>query len=166
MAIAAQALGVRGLQLPPRHTLVQVVDHLAVRAHALGHLDHLLIEQLGQPDVAIEDARAVLVGDAQLVAKAAGDEEHRGLALALEQRVGGDRSAHLHRLDLLDRDRLSRLHGEQVANGGHRRVTVLLGVLREQLVGDEAAVGLPAHHVGERSAAVDPELPFLRFAHE
>jgi hypothetical protein len=63
--------------------------------------------------VAVEDARAVLVGDAQLVAEALRDEEHRRLALALEERVGGDRRAHLHRLDLLDRDRRARRDAEE-----------------------------------------------------
>jgi len=33
--------------------------------------------------------------------KAARDEEHGALALALKQRIGGDRGAHLYRLDAL-----------------------------------------------------------------
>ena len=130
-----------------------------MRAHALVDLDHLAVEQLGQHDVAVEDARPVLVGDAQLVAEAARDDEHRGLALALEQRVGRDRGAHLHRLDALHRDRLARRHAQQVADARDRRVAVLLGVFREQLVRDERAVGPARHDVGERAAAVDPELP-------
>ena len=52
-----------------------------------------------------------------------------------------------------------RRHAQQVADAGDRGVAVLLGILREQLVGDERAVGLARDDVGERAAAVDPELP-------
>jgi hypothetical protein len=87
----------RRLQRPQR--LVQRLHHLALRAHALVRLDHLAVQQLGQHDVAVEQARPVLVGDAQRIAKAARGDQQRGLALALQQRVGGDRGAHLHALD-------------------------------------------------------------------
>jgi hypothetical protein len=46
-----------------------------------------------------------------------------------------------------------------VADAGDRRVAVLLGVVAEQLVRDQPAVGAFAHHVGEGAATVDPELP-------
>ena len=46
-----------------------------------------------------------LVADAQRVGEAAVDHQQRALALALQQRVGGDRGAHLHRLDQPGRDR-------------------------------------------------------------
>src|SRR5437879_10222923 len=48
-----------------------------------------------QHDLPVEEARAVLVGDAQRIAEAARNKQHGALALALEQRVGGDRGAHL-----------------------------------------------------------------------
>ena len=50
-------------------------------------------------------------------------------------------------------------HAEQVADAGDRRVAVVLRVLRQQLVRDERAVGPARDDVGERAAAVDPELP-------
>ena len=81
--------------------LVQRLDPLAVRAHALLGLDHGAVEQLGQHDVAVEQARPVLVGDAQRIAKAARGDQQRRLALALQQRVGGHRGAHLHARHLL-----------------------------------------------------------------
>ena len=104
-------------------------------------------------------ARAVLVGDAQRVAEAARDDEHRGLALALEQRVGGDRRAHLHRVDLL-RPGSARPAPRPAARGCRRpRRRVAPGILGQQLVRDERAVGPARDDVGERAAAVDPELP-------
>ncbi len=71
----------------------------AVGAHALVDLDDALVEHVGLDDMAGEDLRPRLVADAQRVAEALGDDEERALALALEQRIGGDRGAHLHRAD-------------------------------------------------------------------
>ena len=146
-------------QVAPQLRRVERQHHLAARADALVDLDHPRVEQLGQHDVAVEHARPVLVGDAQRVAEAARDDQHRGLALALEQRVGGDGRAHLHRIDPLARDRRAGGEAEQVADAGDRGVAVLLRVLRQQLVRDERAVGPARDDVGERAAAVDPELP-------
>jgi hypothetical protein len=120
---------------------VQRLHHVALRADALLGLDHAAVQQLGQHDAPVEQARAVLVGDAQRVAKAARGDQQRGLALALQQRVGGHRGAHLHALDVLRRHRLAGQQSQQVADAGHRRVAVLLGVVAEQLVRDQPAVG-------------------------
>ena len=138
---------------------VERLQHLAVRADALLRLDHALVQQLGQHDVAVEQPRPRLVGDAQRVAKAACRDQQRAVALALEQRVGGHRGAHLHALDLLGRDRLRRPQAEQAADAFDRGVAVLLGVLGQQLQRVQLAVGRAADDVGEGAAAVDPELP-------
>ncbi len=156
---AAQPGVERVLKFRAQRGLVQCLQHVAVRADALVGLDHLRIEQLGQADVAVEQPRAILVGDAQRVAEAARGHQQRLLALALQQRVGGHRRAHLHALDELGRDRLAGLQAQQVADAGDGRVAVLLGVLGQQLVRDEAAVGPLRDDVGEGAAAVDPELP-------
>ena len=60
-----------------------------------------------------------LVADAQRVGEAAVDHQQRALALALQQRVGGDRGAHLHRLDQPGRDR--RVRAQARARRGCRR---------------------------------------------
>ena len=156
---AAQAGVVGGPEALAQVVFVQRLDHRAVGADTLLRLDHALVEQLGQHDVAVEQARPVLVGDAQRVAETAGDDQQRRLALALEQRVGGHRGAHLHALDELRRDRLAGAQPEQVAHARHRRIAILLRVLRQQLVRDQRAIGAAPHHVGEGAAAVDPELP-------
>ena len=54
-----------------------------------------LVKLLGQDDLLGEDIGPRLVGDAQRVAKTLGDEQQHAVALALEQRVGGDGRAHL-----------------------------------------------------------------------
>ena len=102
-----------------------------MRPDALVGLDHACIEQFRQHDVPFEQARPVLIGDAQCVAKSAGDDQHRRLALALEQRVGRHRRTHFHGGDPLDRDGCIGGHAEQAADTGHRSVAVLLRVFRQ-----------------------------------
>src|SRR5262249_14369316 len=48
---------------------------------------------------------------------------------------------------------------EQLADPLHGRVAIALGVLRQQLQRDERAIRLAADDIGERAAAIDPELP-------
>ncbi len=77
----------------------------AVGAHALVDLDDALVEHVRFDDVLREDFRPRLVTDAQRVAEALGDQKQRALALALEERVGCDRGAHLDGADVLTRNR-------------------------------------------------------------
>ena len=131
---------------------------------AVGHqpfvdLHHLGVELFGQDDVAGEDVGTILVADSQTVAETAGDGQHGGRALALEERVGGDRGAHLDGVDARGRDRLLASEAEDVADPLQGGIRVLFGVLREQLVDADRTVRRPRHHVGEGAAAIDPELP-------
>ena len=138
---------------------VERTVHLAARADALVHLDHALVEEARQLDVAHEELRPVLVADAQRIAEAAGDRERRALALALEERVGGDGRAHLHGLDRVGGNGRAGRETEELADALHRGVPVTLRVLRQQLVRQQPAVRPARDDVGERAAAVDPELP-------
>src|SRR5258708_38032141 len=79
----AVAVGVRGGELAPCRGLVEWRDHVAPRADALLHLHHFLVEQLREADVALEDARAVLVGGSPLGAEAPREEGDPALALPL-----------------------------------------------------------------------------------
>ena len=51
--------------------LVERANERAVGRDALVGFDHARVEQLGQDDAPLEQARPILVGDAQRVAKAA-----------------------------------------------------------------------------------------------
>ena len=150
---------VRGPQALAQVVLVERLDDLAVHADALGGLDHALVEQFGQHDAAVEQPRARLVGDAQRVAEAARRHQQRALALALQQRIGRHRGAHLDALDLLRRDRLAGAQSEQAADALDGGVLVLLGVLAQQLERMQLRVGRTADDIGEGATAVDPELP-------
>ena len=126
--------------------------HRAVGAHALVDFGHALIEHVGLDDLAREDFRPRLVADLERVAEPLGDQQQRALALALEQRIGGNGSAHLHRADLAGRDRLAAFQAEQVADALHRGVGIGLRVFRQQLV----RMSVPSGRRPTRSVKVPP----------
>ena len=97
----AEAVGVGGAQVGGHRVLVQRHDHVTLSADPLGRLDHPGIEHLREDDLAVEDARPVLVADAQRVGEAAGDDQHRRLTATFQQRVGGHRGAQPDRGDLV-----------------------------------------------------------------
>src|SRR3546814_14846383 len=78
--------------------------YFAMCMDALGHFHNLLVEQFRQNDAQIEEARAILVGDAQRIAKTRCNDQCRGLALALQPRVGGDSGSYLDRFDAIPGD--------------------------------------------------------------
>ena len=138
---------------------VEGFDDLAVRAYALVHLQHFGIERRGFGDGAGEELRAGLIADGERIGETACDREQRRLALAFEERVGGDGGAHLHRRDAC----IGRMT-EQAGDAFDRRVGVLLRVFGKQLGGFQSAFRRARDDIGERAAAIDPELPALRHA--
>src|SRR5437660_12157228 len=155
----AIALAIRRFEIAPGPFELERNQYIAASADALLHLDDFRIQKFRQDDVPVEDARPVLIGDAQRVAKAARNEEHGALALALQKRVGRDGRAHLYDLDLFAGDGRAGGDCEQLAYSGDRGVAVAAGILGEQLEGDDAAVRAKGDDIGKRTAAVDPELP-------
>ena len=152
-------------QLRGESGLVERGEDLAASGDPLVRLDDAVVEHLGEQDAAVEDPRPVLVGDAQRVAEAPGDDQDGGLALPLQQGVGGDGGAEPDRADLAGRDVLTRLQAEQLPDAGHRGVFVGFRAVGEQLAGDQPAVRAAGHDVGERAAPVDPEFPALLVVH-
>ena len=132
-------------------------DHRAVGAGALVRLDYLGIQRFRQADVPREDVGPVLVADAQRVPQTAGRHEHHRLAAAFEQRIGRHRGADLEGADA---GFGAAMRADDRLRGGEARIGARL---REHLAHVQAALGRAADHVGERAAAVDPELPI---AHE
>ena len=137
----------------------------AVGAHALRHLDHLRIEHRGLLDAAGKDLGPGLIADLERVTKSLAHDQQYGIALALEQRIGGDRRAHFDAVDGTHRQRLPAPHAEQIGDAGNGRVGISLGVVREQLVSEKTAVRGARHDIGERAAAIDEELPLAAHAH-
>jgi hypothetical protein len=153
------AVGERGREIGADRGKVWLPFDRAVGAHPLVHLDDALEQHLGLDDVLGEDLRPVLVADAQRVTEAFRGHQQRAVALALQQRIGGDRGAHFHGADAARRDRLALLQAEQVADALHGGIAIAFRILRQQLVRGERAVWAPSDHVRESAAAVDPEVP-------
>ena len=121
---------------------------------------HALVQHFGKHDVAVEQSRSCLSGDAQRIAEAARDDQQRALALALEQRVGGDRGAHLHAGHALRRDRFPRREPQQPTGCLRpRHPTYCDGFSDSSLRCAKKPSGRAADDVGERAAPIDPELP-------
>ena len=99
IATALMPSAMRALELGAHRRKIERALDRAVGAHALVDLDHLLEQHLRLDDVLGENLRPRLVADAQRVAETLGGEQQRAVALALQQRIGGDRGAHLHRAD-------------------------------------------------------------------
>ncbi len=62
------------LQLGPRGGLIQSNNHIALGIQALGHFHNRFIQQFRQDDFTVEQARPILVGNAQGIAKPFGHE--------------------------------------------------------------------------------------------
>ena len=139
--------------------LVQRTPQFAARTNTLLRFHYRAVEQFGQHDAALKQAGPVLVGNPQRVAKAARGHQQCRLALALQQRIGGNRGSHLDTIDQLRGDGLMGRKPQQMANAGHRGILVLLRVVAQQLVCHQATIGAFSDHVGEGAATVDPELP-------
>ena len=132
-ALAACKIGAHGVE-------IGLVLDRAVGAHALVDFGDALIEQFRLDDFERENFRPRLIADLERVAETLGDQQQRAVALALQQRVGGDRGAHLDRADLGRRDRLAGLEAQQIANALHGGVGIGLRIFRQQLVRGQLAV--------------------------
>jgi hypothetical protein len=142
-----------------RRRLVERLHFGPVHADAAGNFDDPLIQQARQRNRQVEQPRARLVADPQRVGEPRIDQQQHRRTFALEQRVGGDRGAHLHALDHARRDRRVRRHAQHLLDAGYRRVRIAGGVLAQQLVAAQATPGVTRDEVGECAAAIDPELP-------
>ncbi len=131
----------------------------AIGTHAFIDLDHALVQHVRLDDMLGKDLRPRLVADAQRVAKALGDEKQRPVALAFKERIGRNRGAHFDRGDASTRYRIPRREPKKVPDAVHRRVPIGFRILRKQLVGKERAIRTPPDHIGEGTAAIDPEFP-------
>ena len=136
-------------------SLVQRYEHLAIRAHALVHLNDGLVQHLGQLDVEREKVRTVLIADPQCIAKAACGDEDRRFALAFEQGIRRHGRSHLDGVDGGPCVTVSEQHPNPLDGG----VAISARVLRQELVRNHRTLRVQCDNVGERAAPVDPELP-------
>ena len=139
---------------------MRITDHLNLTGtNPLVGLDHARIQHFRLDDFADEQLGPVLVGDAELVGEATGDDQHGGVTLALQKCIGGHRGAHLDPVDAVGGDRIGGSEAKKIADRLQRRVGVLLGVVGQQFAGGERPVRVAGHHIGEGATPIDPEIP-------
>ena len=102
------AVGARGVERGARGGKVERRLHAAVGAQALRHLGDACIEHRRLLYFAREDLWPRLIADLERVAEPFAHQQQDAIALALEQRIGGDRGAHLDAVDQLGRERYGR----------------------------------------------------------
>ena len=154
---AVQAVVAPLLQALAQMSFVERQQDFALRIESFARLDDFRIEEFRQHDVTREELRAVLVTDAQRIAKSRCDDETGRLAAPLEQRVGRERGAHADAGDL--RASFAAVPPQDAPDAFHARIAIVSRILGQQLERQERAARRARDHVGERAAAVDPELP-------
>ena len=153
------AVGAASFERSARSGKIERSLDAAVGADALRHLGDARIEHRRLLYSAREDLWPRLVADLERVAEPFAHEQQNAVALALQQRIGGDRGAHLDAVDQLRRKRVPALNAKKIADARGRRIRIGLWILREELVREQPPVRRPRHDVGEGAAAVDAELP-------
>ncbi|KAF0114949.1 MAG: hypothetical protein FD149_1703 [Rhodospirillaceae bacterium] len=156
---ALHAFGMGTGQGGAHHGFLKGVKGFAAGGKAFGHLHHLLIEHRRQNDSAGEQVGPLLGTDAQRIGKPLRDQQQRPLSFAFEERVGGNRCSHPHRFHHARGQRVPRRYAQNPANTGEGRVGIMGRIVQQQFGGVNPPVGGAGHHIGERSAAIDPEMP-------
>ena len=125
--------------LQPGASLGDIQRHVdcAVHHDPLNNFDDARVKQCRLDDMQVKNARAGLIANLQGIAKSLGGDQNRCVALALQQRVGGNRSTHFDGGNQVRRDRRIFRHLQKPANAGQRRVAIGFGVLRQQFAGGQ-----------------------------
>ena len=159
---AAVAVGAGLAQLRSQGVIApQRLQLLAIGRQPPLHLEHPHRQGLGALDRQREDVGAVLIADLQQIGEAAVDQQQHRRAVVLEQGIGGHGGAEPHLLHQPRGNRRAGGQAQQAGDGGHRRITGALGLLREHLAHPQLTLGIGGHHIGEGAAAIDPEPPAL-----
>ena len=148
----------RGFQIAAQRRFIEHRQHVALGGHALIRLDHAFVKHVRQLDLQREQLGPVLIADAQLVAQALRRHQHGALAFAGQQRIGGDCRTHAHFADPLCGDRGIGGNTDAAANAFQRRV-VIGGIFGKKFQTGQCSVRRLRHHIGERAAAIDIEIP-------
>ena len=153
------AVGTQPFESPTRLLLVKGSQYLAIGGNPLVDLHHLRGQLFRQDDMPREDIRPGLVADTQRIPEAAGDGERKPFALAFEQRIRRDRCP-----DPQFRDGAIPMPLHEAPHGFARRIRIMAGIFREQLVGHQRPIGRYGNDIGKGAPAIDSEVPCPLFA--
>jgi hypothetical protein len=132
--------------------LVERQQHRAIGSDALRHAEAQITrhQRLGPLHVDVVLLEAVLPGDLQRIAEPLGGEQGGARALALDQRIGGERRAVNHKRHI---GRCALGFGQ---HGAHARQHGAFGRIgRGQQLDGVGALGRLEHEVGEGAADID-----------
>ena len=104
-----------------------------------------------------------MIADTESVTKSACRDKERSVTGTFEEGVGCNGRAHLDVIERIVRDGCARREIQQVPDALDRCITVLPGILGQQLVTDERAVGTASDNIGKRAATINPDLPHPRY---
>lgn len=133
----AEPLAVGGGERLADGGFVQGPDDVAVGVDPFGNLDHARVHRFGEHDVTVEEPGPVLVGDAEGVAEALGDEQDGRFAAALQEGVGGHGGAHPDDGDPVGGDGFVGPEAQEETDSGDGGVLTPGGIVGEHLAGDE-----------------------------
>lgn len=138
---------------------VQFLLDFAIGQNALVDLGDEAIEQLRFDDVLGENIGPRLVADLQGIAEAARGDQGSRLAFALQESVGRNRGSHAYLADGAGGYRLARIKAHQCPYAGNGRIPIGAGIFGQHFAGMQVAFGVASNDIGERTAAIDPEIP-------
>ncbi len=149
------------LKVRAHRRLVRLRLDFSVGTHAFVDFHDRRVEQFGLHDLLGKDVGSGLITDRQRIFEAACGDEQRPLALALQQRIGGDGRSHFNSADQFGRNRLPSFDLQQLANALHGSIAIGFGIFRKDLVGHKCPIRLAPNDIGKCAAAVDPEIPLV-----
>ena len=147
------------LELWSKRLRVEGRQHRAASSKALVNLDDPAVHRRRFFDVESKNVGAILVTNIDAVRESARDDQRDPGACALQQGIRRYGCAHFDRGNWCGLV-ATRFPGRKLAtNGFGRGVPVLLRIGGEQFAGRDRSVRAQGNNVGERTAAIDPELP-------
>ena len=132
----------------------------AVCLNAFVQFHDLFIKRFRLDDLGRKDVLALLIANAQRIAKTLGGDKGQPLALALEKRIGRDRRSHANFADNSGGNRFAGPEAKMQANAVNGGILIGRRIFGENLACMELALRISPDDVRKRTAAVDPEVPY------
>ena len=151
--------GARASESGERRRRINLFDLDPLRRDPTGGLEDLRVKLPRQANIEIEEPRPCLRADPKQIREAAVHDQESPRPLALKKRVGRNRGAHFDDIDDAARNSLVWRHTQSKFDSSERGIAIARGILTQELVRRERAIGRDRHDIRERAAAVNPELP-------
>ena len=151
-----------GPRLGQRHlngSFIQRANLASVGVKTARHFGHRLIQKIGAANIKVKKRGSRLRADPQKVGKTFGDQQQNPLTLAFKKGVRGDRGAHFHGVDGRIGQGIVRPKPKAIPDALHSGVRIAAGIFGQKLGGHQTTIRRTPDDIGERAAAVDPELP-------